>query len=42
MEDFKQMIKEMNKKEFITDLILGGLVTAVFLKLIPYIIIYLG
>lgn len=42
MDDLIQMIKEMNKKEFIIDLILSGLATAVFLKIIPYIIIYLG
>lgn len=42
MDDFKQMIKEMDKKEFISDLILGGLATIMFIKIVPYIIIWLG
>lgn len=42
MDDFKQMIKEMNKKEFISDLILGGIATILIFKVIPYIIIYLS
>lgn len=39
MDDFKQMMKEMDKKEFVVDLILGGLATIMFMKIIPYIII---
>ena len=42
MEDFKQMIREMDKKEFFTDLICMGLFTIGIFKILPYIVILLG
>ena len=42
MDDLIQMIKEMNKKEFLSDLILGGIFTILIFKILPYIVIWLS
>ena len=42
MEDFKRMIKEMDKKEFLKDLVCFGIFTIGMMIALPYIIIFLG